>query len=119
MKESQFVECKQSWRDEYGMSGLMMTFQVNQQHLLKALGEQESKHLSGRESQQTSVKTAVKTPVKILELLKGNLFMTLAQIAAKIERSLRAVELASSKLVKEGLLKYVGPQKGGHWEVLK
>jgi hypothetical protein len=43
MKESQIVERKQSWRDEYGVSGLMMTFQVNQQHLLKALGEQESK----------------------------------------------------------------------------
>jgi ATP-dependent DNA helicase RecG len=45
--------------------------------------------------------------------------MTLAQIALKIERSLRAVELASSKLVKEGRLRYVGPKKGGHWEVLQ
>jgi ATP-dependent DNA helicase RecG len=119
MKELQIVERKQSWRDEYGVSGLMMTFQASPQHLAAALGEQEARHLLGSESQQTSVKTAVKTPVKILELLKGNLFMTLAQVAAKIEKSLRAVELASSKLVKEGRLKYVGPQKGGHWEILK
>ena len=29
------------------------------------------------------------------------------------------VERASSKLVKEGQLKYVEPKKGGHWEVLE
>lgn len=45
--------------------------------------------------------------------------MTLAEVAAEVGKSLRAVELASSRLVKEGRLKYVGPQKGGHWEVLK
>ncbi len=45
--------------------------------------------------------------------------MTLAQVATEIEKSQRAVELASSKLVKAGRLRYVGPQKGGHWEVLK
>ena len=104
---------------DYGMSGLMMTFQANPQHLLAALGEQEAKHLLGGESQKTSVKTSVKTPVKILQLLQANPSMTLAEVAIEIEKSLRAVELASSKLVKEGRLKYVGPQKGGHWEVLK
>jgi ATP-dependent DNA helicase RecG len=45
--------------------------------------------------------------------------MTLAEVAAEVGKSLRAVELASSRLVKEGRLKYVGPQKGGHWGVLK
>lgn len=108
---------------DYGMSGLMMTFHANPQQLIKALGENDAKRLLGSETQQTSVetsvKTSVKTPVKILELLGENPFMTLAQVAAEIDKSLRAVELASSKLVKEGRMKYVGPQKGGHWEVLK
>ena len=39
-------------------------------------------------------------------------------VATKIEKSLSAVERASAKLVKDGKLRYVGPQKGGHWEVL-
>lgn len=68
---------------------------------------------------KTTVKTAVKTPVKILRLLEANPSLTLAEVAAEIELSLRAVELASSKLVKEGRLRHVGPQKGGHWEILK
>ena len=50
---------------------------------------------------------------------EANPSMTLAEVDAGIEKSLCAVELASSKLVKEGRLRYVGPQKGGHWEVLK
>jgi ATP-dependent DNA helicase RecG len=65
------------------------------------------------------VKTSVKTSVKILELLEVNPTMTLAELAAQIGKTARTVELASSKLVKEGKLQYVGPQKGGHWEVLK
>ena len=97
----------------------MLTFHANPQHLIKALGEQDAKRLLGGDSQKTAVKTSVKTPEKILQLLEENPAMTLAQVTAEIEKTLRAVELASSKLVKAGRLRYVGPQKGGHWEVLK
>ena len=70
-------------------------------------------------SVEPSVKTSVKTSVKILEILDQEPALTLAQVAQKVGRTTRAVELATSKLVKAGRLKYVGPQKGGHWEVLK
>lgn len=69
--------------------------------------------------EETSVKTSVKTPERILRLLEAHPTMTLAEVAAEIGKSVRTVELASSRLVKEGRLKYVGPQKGGHWDVLK
>ncbi len=107
---------------DYGMSGLMVTFHANPRHMGEALGEQEVKRPFGgsrKTSVEASVETSVETSAKILRLLKDNPSMTLAQIALKIERSLRAVELASSKLVKEGRLRYVGPKKGGHWEVLQ
>ena len=45
--------------------------------------------------------------------------MTLAQVAAEINKTVRTVELASAKLMKDGKLRHVGPQKGGYWEVLK
>ena len=67
---------------------------------------------------KTSVKTSVKTSAEILRLLTATPTMTLAQVAAEIGKTPRAIELAASKLVKEGRLKYVGPQKGGHWEVM-
>ena len=72
---------------------------------------------SGVVSEKTSEKTPVKTPDQIIELLKENPQMTLAEVALSIGKSQSAVERASSKLAKEGKLKYVGPQKGGHWEV--
>ena len=67
----------------------------------------------------TTQKTSVKTSVKILEILRRNPELTLADVAVEIGLTRRAVEMASSKLVKEGRLKYTGPQKGGHWEVTK
>ncbi len=68
---------------------------------------------------KTPVKTPVKTPDMILHVLETNPDMTLAQVADKINKSLSAVERASTKLVKAGRLKHVGPQKGGYWEVLE
>lgn len=35
-----------------------------------------------------------------------------------LDRSMSAVAREAAKLGKEGPLKYVGPKKGGHWEVL-
>ena len=67
---------------------------------------------------EVSVKTPVETPVKILALLRKNPQMTLAQVATQIERSVRAAERAAAKLIKEGRLRYVGPKRGGHWEVI-
>lgn len=78
---------------------------------------------SGKTSVKTPVKTPVETPVKtpdrILEVLGASPGMTLVEVASTIGKSLRAVERASAKLVKNGRLKYVGPRKGGHWEILK
>ena len=69
-------------------------------------------------SAKTSVETSVKTSVKILELLAENPEMTLAEVALIIGKTVRAIEMASSKLIKEGKLRHIGPKKGGHWEVI-
>ena len=71
------------------------------------------------ELQKTPVKTPVKTPELVLMTLQENPYMTLAEVAEAIGKSVSAVERASAKLVKAGKLKYVGPQKGGHWEVIE
>jgi len=65
------------------------------------------------------VKTPVKTPDAILELLSEQPTLTLAEIAVLIGKSARAVERAAKKLGEQGKLKHIGPQKGGHWEVIE
>jgi ATP-dependent DNA helicase RecG len=74
---------------------------------------------SVKASVQTSVKTSVQTSVKILNLLREDPGISMAQVAAKLRRSVRAVEMAAAKLVKAGHIRFVGPKKNGHWEVLK
>jgi ATP-dependent DNA helicase RecG len=54
-----------------------------------------------------------------MKLLQSNPTLTLGEVATEIGLTTRAVEMASAKLVKAGRLNYVGPQKGGHWEVIK
>ena len=68
---------------------------------------------------KTPVKTPVKTPEAILSVLIENSSLTLAEVAERIGKSVRAVERAAAKLSDQGKLQYVGPQKGGHWEVIE
>jgi ATP-dependent DNA helicase RecG len=67
---------------------------------------------------KTPVKTPVKTPDAIIQILKEDNCLTLADVAHQIGKSVSAVERATKKLREQGRLKYVGPQKGGHWEVM-
>lgn len=64
-----------------------------------------------------SGETLVKTPEAILQLLKENSSLTLAEVADHIGKSVSAVERAAKKLREQGKLEYIGPQKGGRWEV--
>jgi ATP-dependent DNA helicase RecG len=63
--------------------------------------------------------TRVKTPEAILQALKEDDSLTLAEVAERAGKSVSAVERAAKKLSDQGKLKYIGPQKGGHWEVIE
>jgi ATP-dependent DNA helicase RecG len=67
---------------------------------------------------KTPVEKPVKTPDLILQALRQKPTMTLAQVAEQLNKSLSAVERASAKLVKDGKLQHVRPQKGGRWQVI-
>ncbi|MFV9631799.1 MAG: ATP-binding protein [Methanosarcinales archaeon] len=56
---------------------------------------------------------------KILLLIKDNLEISAKELAYIVNRSSRTIERAIVKLKKEGRIKRIGPDKGGHWEVMK
>lgn len=58
-----------------------------------------------------------KTPERILAVLAAHPACTLAEVATRLGKSVRAVERAVARLRQEGRLRYVGPRKGGRWEV--
>ena len=68
---------------------------------------------------ELSGKTPVKTANKLIVALQKNPAMTLADAASETGKSLRAVERACAKLIKNNQIRHIGPRKGGHWEVLK
>lgn len=71
------------------------------------------------DGEKTPVKTPVKTLEAILAILRRQPALTLAEIAEVLGKSRSAVERAARKLHEDGRLRYVGPQKGGHWEVIR
>jgi len=56
---------------------------------------------------------------KILEIILANKNVSAQEIAKQMGISSRAVEKQIAKLKKYGVLKRIGPARGGHWEVME
>jgi ATP-dependent DNA helicase RecG len=68
--------------------------------------------------QETSVKTSGKTSGKILEMITKDSTITIPQMAEKLGKTSRNIEMHISNLKKKGKIKRIGSAKGGHWQVL-
>lgn len=56
---------------------------------------------------------------EIVELISENKKITILELSKIINISDRAVKKQIAKLKKENKLKRIGPDKGGHWELIK
>ena len=65
-----------------------------------------------------SVKGSVKSSVKIIEMMKENPEITIPMMAESLRLTTRAVEKNVARLQAKGVVKRIGPDKGGHWEVI-
>ena len=65
------------------------------------------------------MKSRVKTPDRILRLLRDAPDATRIDIAEALGLSVKAVEKNLAQLKADGRLRRVGPDKGGHWEVVE
>ena len=59
-----------------------------------------------------------KTPVKMVALMREDPNITIAEMAKTIGVAERTVERNLRKLQENGVVRRVGPAKGGYWEVL-
>lgn len=71
------------------------------------------------ELEKTRVKGSVKGSVKIIELINNNSRITAKTIVEILGISLRAVEKQIAKLQQQGILKRIGPAKGGYWTIIE
>jgi ATP-dependent DNA helicase RecG len=68
---------------------------------------------------KSEVKSEVKTPEKLIEFFRKNPNKTLQDAAEALGKSISSMEKVSAQLRKRGKIRYTGPQKGGHWEILE
>jgi Fic family protein len=91
--------------------------------MLQAISDSLREAIADETPVQTPVQTPVekpqRTPDQILSLLCQQPQLTLAEVAQAIGRSLRTVERAAATLQANGKLRYIGPKKGGRWEVMQ
>jgi ATP-dependent DNA helicase RecG len=57
--------------------------------------------------------------IKIIELMKENKYVTTKELSGHIKISTTAIDKNISKLKKKGIVKRIGPAKGGYWEIIK
>lgn len=55
---------------------------------------------------------------KIIEEINNNIYISRAELAIKLNESQVTIQSRLRKLMKDGLIKRVGPDKGGYWEVI-
>jgi len=60
-----------------------------------------------------------KTVEKILEAIKKNPKITQNEFVEITGLTRRGIEWNLAKLKEKGIIKRIGPAKGGHWEVIK
>ena len=82
----------------------------------KAAAKRGGNALKG--SLKGSLKSSLKSSQKIIELLAENPHCTYDSLAEIIGISRRAVTKQIQRLRQSGRLRRIGPDKGGHWEVL-
>ncbi|HBO96640.1 MAG TPA: transcriptional regulator [Candidatus Omnitrophica bacterium] len=71
-----------------------------------------------QKAEKGSEKSSEKSSEKIIRIIRENPSVSAQEIAGMLGLSSRAVEKHLSKLKEKGVLKRVGPDKGGHWEVV-
>ena len=68
------------------------------------------------ESEQKSVEKSVE---KIIREIRENPQITVRELTTLVGLSRRGVEKNIKKLQEQGIIRRVGPDKGGHWEIIK
>ena len=73
---------------------------------------------------EENVKTSQKSTLKgtrkdIVDIISNNPNVTIPQIAEQLGMNPRGIDKHLKTLREQGIIRCVGPDKGGHWEIVK
>ena len=80
--------------------------------------KEASQKMSQKTSQKMSQKTSQKTSQKIIDLIKEDPNISTQDMADIIGIDRRNIARNLKKLQENGIVKRIGPDKGGYWEVV-
>ncbi len=144
-KECQNVEFKTSWNDKYlewicgfaNAQGAVMYFGVNDDHEVVGLKNTKKQLedipnkivnymglVTTQKTTQKNVEKIVENSVeksveKVWRLIKQDSYITTKLIADAVGLSIRGIEENIKKLKREGRIRRIGGDNGGHWEVIE
>lgn len=81
-------------------------------------GKPIGSEVSAAQDNQTTQKSSPKTRDVIVELMRTNPIVTIAEIATIIHTSERNVKKHTRNLQNEGIIRRIDGNKGGHWEIV-
>ena len=102
--------------------GLCATPNVEQENQLDMdLQRTKDKNPDNSEEMEnkSSLKSSLKSSQKILELISVSPSITISEIADRLGMTTRGVDKNIKRLKEQGVIRRVGPDKGGHWEVIE
>ena len=146
--ENQNIEFKESWGRgwqkicdgfmaagfpkpsiESKQGGVLVTFQRNNVNLNTTVVEdQESIQKEGafdimpnkgNEEEKTTLKSGLKSEHSIIEAIIANPNVTIPILQEMTGLSRNGIKKALNRLKAQGIIRRVGPDKGGHWELLQ
>jgi ATP-dependent DNA helicase RecG len=104
--------------------GCLFTATIRREPLLMgaagagSLGSSQEPLIQRPQGQKGSQKSSQKSSQKILNLLRAKPEITIAELAESLVLTDRAIKKQLEKLKASGQVRRVGPDKGGHWEVV-
>lgn len=66
-----------------------------------------------------SLKSSLKSSLKIIGIMQKNPAITIAELAGTLGVTDRAIKKQIEKLKAQGLIRRIGPDRGGHWETVE
>ena len=102
--------------------GLCGTPDVEQENQINMDLQRTTEKNSGQpmeKEQKSSLKSSLKSSQKILELISASPIITISEIANRLGMTKRGVDKNIKRLKEQGVIRRVGPDKGGHWEVIE
>ncbi|MBR3435888.1 MAG: winged helix-turn-helix transcriptional regulator [Bacteroidales bacterium] len=113
------VRLNSALRDENGTEQKDGQDDIREKVTRESGSDQKNDQKSAKWPEKTGEKSREKTVEKITRIIKENPTITIKELSLLLSLTRRGVEGQIKSLKAKGIIRRVGPDKAGHWEVLE